>query len=143
MLGVVVTPATDRRLESPTSSKSNHWCVMYVGGLFAWHRQKAPVDRPRSRSEKFLHPQEDFVLLHLVQNPPDENQGNPAVEQGLIRRTKDLEWCLAEVAADGEVRRPEPSSKNQCGLHTLNGAKFEGRFCSSASSTESPRREPE
>ena len=35
-----------------------------------------------------LNSKEDFVLLHPVQNPPDEDQRRAAVEQGLIAGQK-------------------------------------------------------
>ncbi len=82
-----------------------------------------------------LNSKEYFVLLHPVQNSPDNHKRRAAVEQGLLRWTK--------VAGKRWLGKAEDASQCGDGTHDLNGAKFEGRFCSSASSTKSPTRGPE
>ena len=83
---------------------------------------------------KILNAIKILVLLHLSYNPPDENQNSLSVQQGLIRWTK--------VVVKNKSRRAEALTQNGSGPYILNGAKSSGRFCSSASSTGSPRREP-
>jgi hypothetical protein len=63
-----------------------------------------------------LNSKEDFVLLHPVQNSPDNHKRRAAVEQGLVGRTK--------VAGRRWLGKAEQSS--QCGdeTHDLNAAKF-------------------
>jgi hypothetical protein len=63
-----------------------------------------------------LNSKEYFVLLHPVQNSPDNHKRRAAVEQGLT--------CWTKVVGRRWLRKAEQSS--QCGdeTHDLKGAKF-------------------
>jgi hypothetical protein len=63
-----------------------------------------------------LNSKEDFVLLHSVQNSPDNHKRSSTVQQGLVGWTK--------VAEHGKVRKAEDASQCGDGTHDLNAAKF-------------------